>query len=248
MGGFRDTTKTMSGHSASPLYKATGGTINRLAGGGHFRQMTRPPELGSQGEDKQNGLLAHGTNAPTGNSAVQRSPVQSTQALQEHGGKSELMPGYAKGGKPKVFHAHNHYHNGKKMPGKSKLRKMEMMAEKKATGGTIDKFATGGTINRLAKGGKARTTPPKAGAGHIERDLNPNVKPNFAKGGKAGTKPKQVGAGHVERDLTTIAPNFRKGGKMRKATGGTINKVATGGTIDKFGAGGAMYKKGGKAC
>lgn len=182
MKDFKNSTKMVTGHRF-----AAGGTV------GPFARMRPAPGV-SGGGDEVNGLTANRSNME-GSSAVRRE-IPSTAELAEHGGKSPLTPGYTAGGKAeKHFHVHHHYHGGK--VSKSKMRKMEMQGEKKATGGTINKVATGGTINKVAKGGKMH----KANGGHIQNDTTPTA-PDFATGGTIN----RMNAGGAM---------YSRGGKMR---------------------------------
>jgi hypothetical protein len=258
MKGFRDTSKTMAGHQNSPMYRSTGGTINRLAGGGHFGSM--PGVTG--GPNKIGGLDEHRSDM-NGHAAVHREEA-GTQELAEHGGKTPLTPGYAEGGKTeKHFHVHKHYHEGGKTKTKSKsYRGLEKEAEM-ATGGTINKMKTGGTMNKMKKGGmhinlkhKGKFTKKMTGSkkGHltgsdVQRGLHSKSaetrkEANFARMARRHFEPLAEG-GHIHDDTTPHSPDF--------ATGGTINKVceggpmkATGGTINRLGAGGALYRGGGQ--
>lgn len=166
MKGFKNTTRTISGHSfpssagfrssAIPMRKT------RFADGGTVGGLDESPEH-ERGEN------------PNGNAQVLRQ-IPTTEQERIGGGKTPLNPSYAAGGlkKEKHFHVHNHYHNGKKLPGKSKLKKMQMMAEGGSTGGTRDKFA---------KGGK-KSPQKKAVGGHIHDDTSiPAGSPDYATGG-----------------------------------------------------------------
>lgn len=222
MKGFKNSTKMVSGHNF-----ATGGTVNRFATGGIINRFAGGGEVG--------GLDANRPDM-SGHAQVQRE-IPSTEELASGGGRTPLNPGYKSGGKAeKHFHVHHHYHGGK--VSKSKMRKMEMQGEHKATGGHIQDntreiapdYATGGTINRMAKGGKwiAGATKNK---GALHRKLG------VPEGQKIPAK-KLVAAAHssspTERKEANLAKTLKK---MHKATGGTINRLN---------AGGAMYSRGGK--
>src|SRR5215813_12534837 len=179
MKGFKDSTKMMHGHNF-----ARGGHTMQA----HFPQIRPAHGAPAQAQGKIEGTTAHGS-SPDGNSAVMRSPVQPTQELTEHGGKTPLTSGYKKGG---GFHVHKHYHMGGKVKTVSKSYSGfggSMQSSKKAgsktrnggfpsgstgntrnklkkggptcmaTGGTRNKFATGGTRNPVAKGGKMHIKP-----------------------------------------------------------------------------------------
>src|SRR5580692_6560662 len=188
MKGFKNSTKMQSGHNPSAAGR-TVGRVMRFAEGGSV-----PGGI--------NGVADFHSDM-NGSSSVRRQTPSSVEDA-DTGGTSPLRPGYAAGGskKEKHFHVHNHYHNGKKMPGKSKLKSLE----KKATGGTINKVATGGTINKVKGGGKVC----KADGGHIhdETDIVPDGYGDYATGG-------------------TI--NRLSAGGGLYATGGTIDKFAVGG-------------------
>lgn len=241
MKGFRNTTKIVAGHRHVPASQFNTFGRQSFAHGGHVSHL---PHGEGGVEDFHPDTSGH--------SSVQRQ-VPSTELEAEHGGKSELTPGYKKGGEAHHFHVHKHYHSGGKIKSKSKsYRNLEKEAEKHATGGTIDKkacggMATGGTRDKMKKGGmhinpahKGKFTKKMTGSkkGHltgsdVQRGLHSKSgetrkEANFARMAKRHFKPLAKG-GHVIDSTHEVSPDY-----------------ATGGTIDKMGAGGALYSKGGR--
>lgn len=149
MKGFKNTTRMQVGHNPSSAGR-TVGRVPSFARGGAVRRFAEGGTVGGLDESFDH----ESKESPTGNAMVQRTDPQVSEELESGGGRSPLRPGYAEGGakKEKHFHVHNHYHNGKKMPGKSKRATLAKHAEKKATGGTIDKAKRGGKIHK-AEGG-----------------------------------------------------------------------------------------------
>jgi hypothetical protein len=166
-----------------------------------------------------------------GHSAVQRSE-SSTEELADHGGKTPLTAGYSQGGKTeKHFHVHNHYHNGKKMPTKKAMKKAEGGHIHDDTHEIAPDYATGGTINRMAKGGKNWIAGATKNKGALHRKLG------VPEGEKIPAK-KLAKAAHSNNPTERKEANLAKTLKgLRKATGGTINRMN---------AGGALYARGGK--
>lgn len=260
MKGFKDSTRMMHGHNF-----ARGGHSLQA----HFPQMRPAPGPGSQAQGRINGTTGHGVSGG-GHSAVMRSPIAPTQELTEHGGKTPLTGGYAKGGKSaKHFHVHKHvYGKGGKVKtvSKSYLRQVEgaaaMQAERggdtNANGG-FTPGSTGGSRPKFAKGGKMHINP--AHKGKFTQKMTGSKK------GHLTGKDVQKGL-HSKSAETRKEANFARmarrhfeplgkadGGHIHNdtheiapdyATGGTINRVATGGTINRLGAGGALYSKGGR--
>lgn len=190
MKGFRDTTKTITGHN----FAKGGHTLQP-----HFGRMSRPPEL-TNGDDKIGGLTAHMHDVQKGQARNRALPA--TQQLKESGGRSDLMDSYAKGGKSgRHFHVHKHYYSGGKVKtvSKSYLKKMEMQAEKEHRGVHNDGAATGGTINKVRKGGRMR----KATGGTINCRATGGTINKLAKGGK-----------HIQKDTSVIAPDYSAGGAL----------------------------------
>jgi len=168
MKGFKDSTKTIHGHHNAPHHTkwiSTESSVAKLAHGGMVREM--PPQVDPN----------HSADRDHGNSAVDRR-IPSTEELADHGGKSPLTSGFAKGGKAeKHFHVHNHYHGGKKIPKHHEKKWAEKHAMKEGghvhdetsipkgspdykkggkvkhhnAGGAV--YGTGGTIDKLATGG-----------------------------------------------------------------------------------------------
>lgn len=244
MKGFRDSTKMMHGHN--------------FARGGHslqprFGQMKPAPGPTSQPQGQINGLTGHGVSGE-GHSAVMRSPVASTQELEEHGGKTPLTSGYGKGGKAaKHFHVHKHvYGKGGKVKtvSKSYMKRMEMQAEQGGdtnSNGGFKSGSTGGSRGKLATGG------------HIHDDTH-EIAPDFAKGGKMHINPAHKGKftkkmtgskkGHltgsdVQRGLHSESGETRKEANFARMARRHFKPLATGGTINRLGAGGALYAQGG---
>lgn len=173
MKGFKNSTKMSQGH-----HFAAGGHV------GHFARES-PVPLKPANRDTVNGLTAR-TPAKQASTAVKRAVPSVEADSPPTGGKGPLLPGYKQGGQTgKAFHVHNHYHNGKKMPGKKALAKIQAKAE----GGLIGPKASPGTHKTSVQ----HETPEHSG--------------------------------------------FKGGGKVGKATGGTINCMN---------AGGALYGKGGR--
>lgn len=176
MKGFRNTTRTLSGHSFPASHgfsHSTGGTINRLAVGGPVAARDKVDTAGGTPQ-----IYPLAGNREHGNSAVQRK-ISSTKELEDHGGKTPLPSGFARGGKAH-FHVHKHYHakGGKTRSVTHSYGAMEKHAETYAEGGHVHDetqippgpdykkggrarrknaggalYATGGTINKLAGGG-----------------------------------------------------------------------------------------------
>jgi hypothetical protein len=179
MKGFKDSTRTISGHHAGLAGRAVGQVrsfapspaVRRFAEGGHAVPDVDP----------------RGPRADEGHALVHRD-IPTTTELDEAGGRSPLKSGYAKGGKSKAakhFHVHKHYHEGGKIrsvsksyKGKSAEREAERQVEgatkmmPKSKGGQVFKgdrhihdatsippespdYATGGTIDRMNAGGSA---------------------------------------------------------------------------------------------
>jgi hypothetical protein len=139
MSGFKDSTRTVSGHhhwggGAIGGGGGTGGTINRLARGGPVDKIDENP-----GHPE---VYPKEGNRMQGNSAVQRREAP-TEELAEHGGKGSLTSGYKKGGKLKHFHVHKHFH----AKGGSHSVSRSYSAEERAA----EKFAEGGSVHDCTK-------------------------------------------------------------------------------------------------
>jgi hypothetical protein len=247
MDGFKNTTKMRMFHDTSAAGR-TVGRVQRFAQGGQVKKM-------HSGDGEINGLDEswehEGKEKEGGNALVQREGQQVSEELEEGGGRSPLRPGYAEGGEPKKekhFHVHNHYHNGKKMPSKGKLKKMAMQEEKKATGGTIDKVAKGGKIHikeenkgklhkelGVAKGKKIPLSKIK----HAEHSENPaeRKRAQFADNAR---KFHHADGGHIHDDTHVIPPDYATGGTINpmNAGGGAYGGMATGGTANPLAVGG----------
>lgn len=129
MKGFKNSTKMAQGH-----HFAAGGHV------GHFARQSSVPLKPANG-DTVGGLTAR-TPVKEASTTVKRSVPSVEADKSPTGGKSPVMPGYKQGGQTgKAFHVHNHYHNGKKMPGKRALAKIQAKAE----GGLIGPKASPGT-------------------------------------------------------------------------------------------------------
>lgn len=150
MTGFKDSTRTVSGHhhwSGGPVGAGggTGGTINRLKRGGITKKTTTIPGLAKGGSlDKVDESPGHAEvfpkegNRMQGNSAQLRKEAP-TEELNEHGGKTPLTAGYKKGGGAKHFHVHKHYHakGGRTRSVSNSYAVAEKHAEKFAEGGSV---------------------------------------------------------------------------------------------------------------
>ncbi len=133
MSGFKNTTRTVSGHhhwGGGAVGGGTGGTINRLARGGAVDKIDENP--GHAETYPKEGDRTHG------NSATQRANPP-TRELEDHGGKTPLTAGFKKGGSAKHFHVHKHFHakGGKITTRTQSYRGHEKQAETSAEGGSI---------------------------------------------------------------------------------------------------------------
>jgi hypothetical protein len=178
MSGFKNTTRTVSGHhhwgGGSIGGGGTGGTINRLARGGPVDKIDANPGHPEVYPKEGNRL--------EGNSAQLRKEAP-TAELAEHGGKSPLTAGYKKGGPPKHFHVHKHFHaKGGHHTVSRSYSVAEKAAEKYATGGGVHDctevpaqgpdYAEGGKVHKNAGGAlyapgglvAPQMTPPMGGA------------------------------------------------------------------------------------
>jgi hypothetical protein len=258
MKGFTNTTKMRLGHDTSAAGRTVGRVHSFAAGGLVFGARDR-----ITGEHEQPQLTDKGKPAPGGHSAVHRE-IPSNEMQAEHGGKGELTPGYAKGGKPeKHFHVHHHYHGGK--VSKAKMRKMEMGAEHKATGGTIDKLAKGGKGKKWIAGAtknkgalhRALHVPegekiPKSKLAKAEHSKNSTMRKRAALAETLGKMHHHAKGGRAQHDDIPEARD--PDGYGDYATGGTINPMnaggaayggmATGGTINRMAFGGAAPAQG----
>lgn len=246
MKGFRNSTRMQSGHDFSKLGQ-TVGRVQRFATGGpvHHAHDKIDTQTGNPQVDPMRSDMH-------GHSTVQRE-IPTSQFDAEHGGKSPLRPGYAKGG-AKHFHVHKHYHSGGKVKTVSKSygAETERAAEREVEGaGPMmskgGKYATGGTRDKLAKGGKPFGNIKK---GALHKDMG------IAKGKKIPVSKLRSKLAHdkathntkgIKRDV--FALNAKT--KFHHAEGGHIHDsthvphggpdYATGGTINTYNAGGAAY-------
>lgn len=154
MSGFKNSTKTVSGHhhwgGGSIGGGGTGGTINRLAQGGRVDKIDANP--GHAEVYPKEGDRMHG------NALTQRKESP-TQELEEHGGKAPLISKFKKGGSAKHFHVHKHYHakGGRTHTVSHSYSAAEKHAETYASGGHVHdctEVPAGGPD--YAKGGKTK--------------------------------------------------------------------------------------------
>jgi hypothetical protein len=230
MNGFKNTTKMVSGHNMSSAGQTVGRVASFARGGRVFaRGGTVRDKIGGEHEPQKKIHSSDGEvtgldesweheakEKPDGNALVQREGPQVSEELEEGGGRSPLRAGFAKGGKSKSeFHVHNHYHNGKRLPSKNKLKKMEMQAKKEATGGTINKVKGGGSIKR---------------SGHDKKGFLGEKKTHKAEGGPVFPEARDPdGYGDYATGGTINELNAGGGAYGGMATGGTINPLAVGG-------------------
>lgn len=186
MKGFKNTTKMVTGTHGF----AGGGHVGRP----HFAQRSAVSPKPAN-DDTVNGLTAR-TPDMAGNS-VQKRKVPSTEIEADHGGKSDVETGYAKGGK--IVHVHQHYHNGKRLPSK---RKMDA-SRRKAEGNLISSGTAGVKLGKNA-------SSPKTGT--------PSIRAKFAKGGKAtgGTIDKLATGGTIDK-MNCGGAMYAKGGNVKGA-------------------------------
>lgn len=194
MNGFKNTTRTQTFRTSSDVGRTAGQTVGRVqsfARGGTVRRFATGGTVG--------GLSDPETATPGGNAFIRRSGEQPTQELEEGGGRSPLMSGYAKGGKAKHFHVHKHYHEGGKITTKSKSYMKSAKGAERAAEKQVE-----GAGPMMSKGGKTkgRMKSRHADGGHIIGPTHlPDGYGDYATGG-------------------TINP---------MATGGTINPMSAGG-------------------
>jgi hypothetical protein len=159
MSGFKDTTKTVSGHhhwGGGPVGSGTGGTINRLARGGPVDKIDGLNEKGGVKDFKPYGE-DHGL--------VRRSTPM-TEELKEAGGTTPLRSGFKAGGPARHFHVHHHHHakGGKITTSTKSYRGHEKKAEAFAEGGHVHdstRVPAGGPDYK--RGGKTRPVKKNAG-------------------------------------------------------------------------------------
>ena len=234
MKGFRDTTKTISGHN----FAKSGHTFQA-----YFPQKRPAPGRGA-GPGRVEGLTDHGNpndSGMAGHAGINRQ-VPSTVNDEEHGGKSPLNPGYAKGG---GFHVHKHYHMGGKVKTVSKsyggfggsMQGSKKVGAKTRNGGfpsgstgasrpKLKKggWATGGTRNCMATGG-TRNPVKKGGGMHIK----PGNKGKFTKK-MTGSKSGHLTGSDVQRGLHSSSPETRKEANFARMARRGFKKLARGGS------------------
>lgn len=160
MSGFKNTTRTISGHhpwSGGSIHKSTGGTINRLARGGPVDKIDANPGHAETFPKEGNRMQ--------GNSATLRKESP-TQELAEHGGKTPLISKFKKGGPAKHFHVHKHFHakGGRTHSVSHSYATAEKHAETFAEGGHVHdstNVPAGGPDYK--RGGKAKPVKKNAG-------------------------------------------------------------------------------------
>lgn len=160
MSGFKNTTKTVSGHhhwGGGSIGGGTGGTINRMARGGLVDKIDANP--GHAEVYPKEGDRMHG------NALTQRKESP-TQELQEHGGKTPLISKFSRGGPARHFHVHHHHHaqGGKITTSTKSYRGHEKKAEAFAEGGhVIDSTNVPAGGPDYKRGGKTRPVRKNAG-------------------------------------------------------------------------------------
>lgn len=175
MSGFKNTTKTVSGHhhwGGGSIGGGTGGTINRLAQGGSTTPGDRRDGHARGGAiDKIDASPGHAEVYPVegdrmhGNALTQRKESP-TQELEEHGGKSPLISKFKAGGPARHFHVHHHHHatGGKITTSTKSYRGHEKKAEAFAEGGhVIDSTEVPAGGPDYKRGGKTRPVRKNAG-------------------------------------------------------------------------------------
>jgi hypothetical protein len=262
MKGFKDTTKTVSGHHDVPAHQ--------------FNTFGRAPFRGN----------------PAESAGVRRSPPRPTDELEELGGRSTLTPGYARGGSAKHFHVHKHYYSGGKVRTESKRygsrtkrhpsAQAEADAERAAEGQITPQPMVPPQAQQpyMAKGGRwiqgaiKRPGAFTAKAKRAGMGVQAYARKVTAEGSGASTRTKRQanlaktlkrmhkahggsvqGRGfrptgnrrHATRtgvhDVTTATPvrDWKMDAPWSRASGtsGTRNRLATGGTINRLGRGGS---------
>lgn len=184
MSGFKDSTRTRSGHhhwDGGSIGGGTGGTINRRAQGGSAgssssvgrRDGMIPPKGLARGGavDKVDASPGHAEVYPKEGDRMQGNAVTlrkeaPTQELAEHGGRTPLTAGFKKGGPARHFHVHHHHHakSGKITTNTKSYRSHETKAEGFAEGGHVHdstNVPAGGPDYK--RGGKTRPVRKNAG-------------------------------------------------------------------------------------
>jgi hypothetical protein len=220
MKGFKDSTKTVRGHHNAPhpsQWLSTGGTVNKLGHGGMVRETAPQVDKNESAKDDH------------GHAAVQRA-IPSTEELAEHGGKTPLTSGFAKGGKTeKHFHVHNHYHNGKKMPKHHERKRAEKHAMKEGGHVHDDTSVPKDDPYDYKKGGKIHIKEKNKGALHRDMHVPQGRKiPKSAIRSKLAHDKATHNVKGEKRDVFALNFGHNAGGAVY-ATGGTIDKLAYGG-------------------
>lgn len=258
MDGFKNTTRMRTFSSSADVGRTAGRTVSRVqsfARGGAVRRFAEGGTVGGLDESWD-----HERNEnPNGNALVQRTGTQSTQELEEGGGRSPLRSGYAKGGKTQHFHVHKHYHEGGKIRTVSKsytkgAKGAERAAEKQVEGADPMMAKGGKPFGHIKKGAlhKDMGVPQgkKIPTGKIKSKLAHDKASGNTKGVKRDVfalnarKFHHAEGGHIhdETHIPSSYPDYAMGGTINPmATGGTLNPMATGGTLNPMNAGGAAY-------
>lgn len=237
MGDFKDSTKTVAGHHHVPASQFH-----------TFGNQSLPPAAPTRptAHKEFRDLTEREPSHNFSGSAAVRRQVPTTELEGEHGGKSDLLPGYNKGGRH--FHVHKHYYTGGKVThSESKhyasgghvggaTRKMNMQESTEFQGnpgrrGGFNKggscegeTGTGSTRNKMAKGGKWIQGAIKH-PGALHRSLG-------VPEGKKIPAGKLAKAAHSSNPTLRRRANLAKTLKgMHKAKGGPVMKAAKGGHI-----------------
>lgn len=262
MDGFKNTTRMRTFTSNAEVARTAGRTVSRVPsfaqGGRVFARGGHAPDKIDGEHDIEQVDPNHAEKDMHGHGLVHRDNPQSTQELEEGGGRSSLRSGYAKGGKTTHFHVHKHYHTGGKTSTKSRSYGAAEKAAERQVEGAGPMMATGGTRNPMKSGGKSKIHIKAKNRGALHRDMGvpqgqkiPKSKirsklaHDKASGNTKGIKRDvfalnfghkgHADGGHIH-DETHIPPSYPD-----YATGGTINPMATGGTMNCLSAGGGPY-------
>ena len=231
MGDFKDTTKTVAGHHHVPASQFH-----------TFGNQSLPPArpVKPTAHKEYRDLTERDPSHDFSGSAAVRRQVPTTELEGEHGGRSDLLPGYAKGGRH--FHVHKHYYSGGKVKhSESKhyavggaTRKMNMQNESEFRGnpGRRGGFATGGTINKLAHGGECETggTRNKLRKGGMH--INPAHKGKFTEE-MTGSKKGHLTGKDVQRGLHSGSAATRKRANFARMARRGFKPLAKGGPTTK---------------
>lgn len=213
MSGFKDSTKMLSGH-----HHWDGTSVHRST------EAPGPQVFPGAGNRIQGNAGQTRANPPT-------------QELSQLGGKSELTPGFRKGGPAKHFHVHKHFHakGGKTRTVSHSYGVAEKHAETFAEGGHVhDETSPPAGGPDYKRGGRAKGGKWIQGAikhpGALHKALH------VPQGQKIPAK-KLAQAAHSQNPTMRKRANLAKTlGKVRKNAGGAL--YATGGTINKLAMGG----------